>query len=70
MMIKKILHFLEILTQMQLFKDSLYTYEKENLQVSTLLLPINMRIYIAGVWECLISSISVFKFLWFSTYYV
>lgn len=49
MMIKKILHFLEILTQMQLFKDSLYTNEKENLQVSTLLLPMNMRIYIAGV---------------------
>lgn len=38
MMIKKILYFLKILIQIQLFKDSLYTYEKENLQVSTLLL--------------------------------
>lgn len=47
MMVKKTVYFLDILTPIQLFNDCLSAYEKENLQVSTLLLFTNLRICIA-----------------------
>ena len=49
MMIKKTAYFLDILIPLQLFNDCLSAYERENTEVSTLLLFTNLRICIVRV---------------------
>lgn len=49
MVIQKTAYFLDILTLLQLFNDYLSAYERENPQVSTLLLFTNLRICIVRV---------------------